>query len=486
LRKLSGTAEGTPQGGSRLKLLAWSVSYSLSGARTYPPDAGQSQTCHIGYRFPETSNRPGTHRMKRLPFLAALLLAPVLIATDWPHYLGPTYNNVSSEKGLAKTWPAGGPKKLWETRIGAGFAAPSVVGNRLYVMRRVPPKAEPNVQQKDILLCLDATTGAKIWEADQTADVRKYGFPGSRTAPAVKDGRVFTIGPAGDLYAFAAEDGKLLWRHNLLKEFQSRLPNWAVGQSPLVWEDLVICTPQGQKGTLVAFDAATGKPRWTTMAGQGRSMSYSSPILATIDGVEQVLAITGSGRGTRTGGYDPKTGKKLWEYSGWQCNIPITAPLSLGDGRVFITGEYGAGSAMIKVTRNGDRFQAKELFKTQACGAQIHQPFLIGNYLYANSNGNKRHDGFVCLDLEGNRKWATERNPNFDRGSMLLADGRIYALNGNNGTLIMIDPSPEGFKQVAECKPLGGKVVWAPLVLSNGRLYIRDQEKLVCLDIRAK
>jgi outer membrane protein assembly factor BamB len=423
--------------------------------------------------------------MKHLP-LVALLLASAALADDWPNSLGPNHNNVSAETGLAKTWPADGPEKVWEAQLGPGFAAPAVVGDRLYIVRREQHEGDGSAPDKDLLLCLNAKTGEEVWEVAQEAETGKYGFPGSRTAPAVKDGRVFVIGPAGDLYGFAAEDGKLLWRHNLMSEYDAGRPNWAVGQSPLVWNDLVICAPSGNKAGLVAFVAETGKVAWETKIPGGGKVSYSSPILATIDGVEQVLAITGSRAGTHTGGYDPRTGKQLWVYTGWQCGIPITSPLHLGDGRVFITGEYGAGSAMIKITKEGAGFKAEELFKTQACGSQMHQPFLIGDYIYANSNGNKRRDGFVCIDLQGNLKWRTERDPNFERGSMLYADGLIYAINGNNGELIMFDPSPEGFKPVAKATFLGGKTVWAPMALSDGLLYIRDQAKLVCLDIRAK
>lgn len=429
--------------------------------------------------------------MKHAIPVLVLLFAVAVSAADWPHYLGPNHDNTSSETGLAATWPAGGPPKVWEIELGPGFASPAVVGDRLYAVRRIQPRGEGATgPQQDVILCLNALTGEPVWSTEVESGTRDYGYPGSRTSPSVKDGRVFVIGPAGELYALAAADGALLWRRNLLADFQSKSPGWAVGQSPLAWENLVICVPMGRKAAVVALAADTGKTVWETKIDDkvvgGDMMTYNSPILATIHGVEQVLAITGNREGTQVGGYDPKTGKNLWSYNGWHCHIPIPAPLHLGDGRVFITGEYGAGSAMIRVTKQGDAFAVEELFKTQNLESQIHQPFLVGDHLYANSNGNKRRDGFVCLDLEGNIVWRTERNPNFERGGMILADGRIYAVNGNNGTLAMIDPSPEGFKQVAEAKPLDGKTVWTPPVLSNGRLYLRDQQKLICLDLRAR
>ena len=224
--------------------------------------------------------------MKHLLLVAALSCAASLSAGDWPCYLGPHYNNTSDETGLASTWPAAGPAKLWETELGAGFSAPAVVGDRLFAVRRVQAK-EPGTPQQDVFVCLNALTGEDIWKTDADTNTGDYGFPGSRTAPAVSDGRVFVIGPAGDLYALAAADGKLLWRHNLLTEFQAKRPNWAVGQSPLVWQDLVICSPTSQKAGLVAFAAATGEIVWQTPAGAG-SVSYSSPILATIAGNLQI------------------------------------------------------------------------------------------------------------------------------------------------------------------------------------------------------
>lgn len=424
-----------------------------------------------------------------LPFVA-LLFSVSLAGADWPHYLGPNHNNTSDETGLAATWPPEGPPKVWEYELGPGFASPAVVCDRLYAVRRIQPRGEEEGPQKDVVLCLNALTGEEIWASEMESTTRDYGYPGSRTSPAVKDGRVFVIGPAGEIYALAAADGTLLWRRNLLADFQSKQPGWAVGQSPLVWEDLVICTPMGRQAAVVALAADSGKTVWEHKASEivvgGDQMTYNSPILATIHGHEQVLAITGNREGTRVGGYDPRTGKNLWSYNGWHCHIPIPAPLHLGDGRIFITGEYGAGSAMIRVNRQGDTFAAEELFKIKDGESQIHQPFLVGEHLYLNSNGNRRRDGFLCLDLNGEIVWRTERNPNFERGGMILADGRIYALHGNNGTLVMFEPSPEGFNQVARCKPLEGKTVWTPPVLSNGRLYIRDQQKLVCLDVRAQ
>ena len=158
----------------------------------------------------------------------------------------------------------------------------------------------------------------------------------------------------------------------------------------------------------------------------------------------------------------------------------------IGDGRLFISGEYGAGSVMIKVSADNGTFTATEVFRTQECMSQIHQPLLYKDHIYANSNGNKARDGFVCLDLKGALKWKTGDTPNYERGSVLLADGLIFAGNGRDGTLAIIEPVPTEFRLLASAKVLKGGQAWAPMAVVDGRLLVRDQQHLRCFDVAAK
>lgn len=157
--------------------------------------------------------------------------------------------------------------------------------------------------------------------------------------------------------------------------------------------------------------------------------------------------------------------------------------------RLFLTGGYGAGSAMIQVSREGPGFRVAELFKLDAktCGSQIHQPILYGDCLYVNSNSNERQDGLVCLRIDGTVAWRTADTPGlplFDRGNLLLADGMLLALDGKTGILHLIDPSPAGYKELAQAKVLDGKEIWAPMALVNGKLIIRSQTEMKCLDVK--
>ena len=181
-------------------------------------------------------------------------------------------------------------------------------------------------------------------------------------------------------------------------------------------------------------------------------------------------------------------GRLLWSYDNWNCKIPIPNATPLPDNRLFITGEYGAGSAMIQVARQGADFRVKELFTTDQVGSQIHQPLVIENALYANSNGNRRRDGMICMTLDGTVKWRTEDNralPSFERGNLLFADGMILNLDGNTGILHLISPSQSGYVEIAQAKVLDGKKIWSPMALSNGKLVVRSQSEMKCLNLKA-
>jgi len=400
--------------------------------------------------------------------LALGLSASLLQAQDWPRFLGPDGTGASTETGLAKSWPEGGPKVLWTVPLGAGFAGPAVLDNEVFILDR------PN-DKEDVLRCLSLADGKELWSFAYPAE-GKFSFNGSRTTPTVTADAVYVIGPLGDFHCIDRNTHAVKWAKNLLTDFGGSRPNWAVSQSPLLYGNTIIAAPCSPNVGVAAFNIANGDIVWKTDSLGG--LNYSSPILTTIAGVEQVLMMTGKGA---VSGIDVTSGKVLWTYSGWECNIPITSPAPIGDGRVFISGEYGAGSAMIKVTAADGTFSVEELYKTQVCGSQIHPPLLQDGYLYMNSNGNKRRDGFICIDLDGTVKWKTSDAPNFERGPVLLADGMIYSVNGNDGTLALFEANPTEFKMLASAPVLQGKQVWAPMALARGHLLVRDQAQMKCL-----
>jgi len=433
-------------------------------------------------------------RTERFLACAMLLLAAAvpLAWADWPQFQGPDRNGISSETGLAQKWPAGGPKVLWTLRLGPGFASPAIKDGKVYILDR--PSG-----QGDVLLCLDLNTGKELWKCAYDAP-GKVALNGSRSTPTIDDKHVYVVGVLGDFHCISLETHQVVWRKHLVKDFQARLPRWGVSQSPSLYKNLVIVAPQGRAVGVAAFDRDTGEVVWKTKALPG-GQSYVSPVVTQIGGVATVMSTSATPRRRRRrAGRAPRptvkgqvvgmaadTGKILWTYDGWGCSIPISYPTTIGDGRLFVTGEYGAGSAMIKLEQAGGQFTVEELYTTQECGAQIHQPILHKGHLYMISNGNKRRDGLVCLALDGTVKWRTkdiEGAPNFERGGIMLADGMLYVIEGQKGTLHLVEPSPEGYKEVSRVKLLEGKQMWAPMALSDGKLLLRDQRQLKCLDLR--
>ena len=174
----------------------------------------------------------------------------------------------------------------------------------------------------------------------------------------------------------------------------------------------------------------------------------------------------------------------LWSYEGWQCKIPVPNVTEIGDGRIFITGGYRAGSAMIKLDKESDAFIVSELYKTDEFGTHVHPAILYKGYLFGHCSTNETRDGLVCMDLDGKIMWKTGKAPLFDKGGFILADGLFLSVDGNKGFLYLIEPNPEGFKELAKAKLLDTIKCWAPLALSDGKLLIRDQKQMKCVAVR--
>ncbi|HPO13372.1 MAG TPA: PQQ-like beta-propeller repeat protein [Candidatus Hydrogenedentes bacterium] len=408
-------------------------------------------------------------------------LFSVCSQADWPQFQGPNRDGISPETGLLRTWPEEGPKVLWSLPLGAGYGSPSVRDGEVYILDRVDDK-------QDVLRCLALDTGKELWNYayDAPGDVSHNG---SRTAPTVDERCVFSVGMVGDFVCVDRKTHQPVWKKNLLTEFQMKAPGWGVVQAPSLYQDLVIVAPMAQDAYVAAFKRDTGDLVWKT-ASLG-PLGYSTPVVLKLAGVDQAVMIgackKGGGNPGKVAGISLDKGEFLWTYDGFQCHIPIPYPTVLPDDRLFITGGYGAGSAMIQVKQENGKFTVKELFKTDACSSQIHQPIFYKDYLYVNSNSNEREDGMLCLSLDGQVKWKTRdtwSSTTFERGNLLLADGLIYNLDGKKGILHLVEPSPEGYKELAQAKIFSGKEIWAPMALSNGKLLLRNQEEMKCLDVK--
>jgi len=422
--------------------------------------------------------------MKRTPALIALLVTLSVVGTlaaDWPWIYGPNRNLTSDQKGLLKTWPKEGPKVLWTAPLGVGFGGPAVSGGKVYVLDR-------DEKVGDTLRVLDFATGKELWNFAYDAP-GTFMFPGSRTTPTVDGDRVYTCSPIGDLYAISTATRKPVWHKNIWKEFGgAELPRWGIVQNPLIYGNLVIVAPQGPQATVVAYDKLTGELKWKSPVLAG-APGYVTPAIVKVGGADHLVMITaakGFGRsagGGSVNGLDPQSGALLWTYGNWQCGIPVPQAVDAGDGRVLITGGYNAGTAMIRVQKKDDgTYAVTELFKNVEFGAHTQPPVLYKDHFYTHYTTNERSDGLVCMTMDGQVKWKTGDAPAFVRGGTVLADGVLLATDGNT-MLYVVEPDPSGFKPLASAVLLEPGTNWAPLALVDGKLLIRDQKQMKCLQV---
>ncbi len=451
--------------------------------------------------------------VRAIAIMFVLLATSPVFASDWPQYLGPDRNAVSSEKGLLRSWPADGPKVLWAVTLGEGFGGPAISESKVYVYDRVADKT-------NILRCIDLATGKEEWtfsnEAAGTVDRN-----GSRSVPAIDGNRIYICDFHGNFHCLDKNTHKVLWKKNIWTDLGGTdLPRWAISQNPLVYQNMVIVAAQTDNAGLVAYDKQTGKVVWKTPKLPG-STGYVSPAIVKISGEDQVIMVSaaemrfGGGRppagpgaqggappavqgapagasggaqassGTSGGvsGYDPKTGALLWSYTGFQCSIPIPNVTELGNNRLFITGGYNAGGAIIQIEKSANSYKAKEIMKSAEFGTHVHPAILYKDHLYGHCSNNEKQDGFVCMDLNGVIKWKTKKDPLFDKGGFILVDDMIISSDGEK-MLYLIEPSPAGFKVLSKAQLLDTKLAWAPLALSDGKLLIRDQKQMKCVQVK--
>ena len=419
----------------------------------------------------------------RAALIALFVTASVtcMLAADWPGYLGPRRDGTSLEKGLLRAWPQEGPKVLWTAPVGAGYGGPAVAAGKVYLLDRDDAVG-------DTLRCLDFATGKELWNFAYPAPGR-FDHPGSRSTPTVDGDTVYTSGPLGDLFAISTTTHRPIWQRNAWKDFGGgQLPRWALTQNPLIHRNLVIVASQAPQTTVVAYDKLTGELKWQSPVLQG-GVGYVSPSLVRVGGEDHLVMIMagrGSGRNASGGsvnGLDPLTGKVLWTYGNWNCGIPVPHAVDAGDGRILVTGAYSAGAAMIKVQKKPDgSYEAAELFKTVDFGAHTQPPILYKDHFYVPYTINERSDGLVCMTMDGTIKWKTGDEPPFNKGGAVLADGLLLSVDGNT-TLYLIEPDPSGFKPLASAQLLEPGENWAPLALADGKLLIRDQKQMKCLQV---
>lgn len=420
--------------------------------------------------------------------------APPQKGSDWRGFLGPFGTSVSPETGLLAPWPESGPKILWTRKLGIGYAMPAMSDGRLFHFERVDNSAR--------LVCLDADSAKELWTFEYPTNYRdKYGYNGGpRCSPVVDGNLVFIHGVEGMLHCVTADKGQLVWKIDTVKEFGVVQNFFGVGATPVVEGDLLIAiiggSPAGSDGIddftdlkgngtgLVAFEKSTGKIRWKStdeLAG------YASPHIATVDGRRTGFAFTRGGLVR----FDPATGAVAFRFP-WRADIleSVNAanPVVVGQ-RVLISETYGPGGVLLDIRDQEPKVvwsDAKKFPRFKSLMAHWTTPIERDGYVYACHGRHEGNAELRCVKLDtGEIQWS---EPHLTRTSLLMVDNHFVVLS-EDGMLRLLRVNPKKYDLVSQVeltepgsdRPLLRSPCWAAPILSHGRLYVRGDDRLVCL-----
>jgi outer membrane protein assembly factor BamB len=395
-----------------------------------------------------------------------LLLAAIVSASDWPQFLGPTRNGAYPGADLAQSWPVSGPPVVWRRDVGEGFAAPVVAGGKLILFHRTGGK--------EIIECLDATTGAKVWSYDYPTTYRDdFGFDeGPRSAPAIADGAVYAFGAEGVLTALDFATGKKRWSIATHSQFGVRKGFFGAAGSPLMEGGRVLVHVGGPGAGIVAFDAKTGSVAWKATSDEA---SYSSPAIATIGGARHALFFTRAGLVD----LDPANGQVRFTFP-WRsrssASVNAATPLVVGN-LVFISASYGTGAVLLEV----DGSQYRKVWSNDDSMSNHYSTCVHRDgFLYGFHGRQEEGQALRCVELRtGKVMWSID---GYGAGTVTLAGDRLLILR-ENGELVLAPAIPKEFRPGAHARILTG-VVRAYPAIADGSLYARSEKSLICVRLR--
>jgi putative membrane-bound dehydrogenase-like protein len=390
-------------------------------------------------------------------------------AQNWPQFAGPNRDNKSRETGLLRQWPEGGPKLAWISRgIGTGFSSVAVVDGVVYTMG--------NKDRTEAVIALDAGTGEKIWSTPiGWASLLREG-DGPRSTPTMHQGKVYALGGKGNLACLKASDGTVYWQRNILRDFGAKTPDFGIAESVLIDQNRLICTPGGDKATLVALDPKTGKELWTALLPQKDRANYSSPLIAEVGGLRQYVQFTAAG----TVGVRAENGEFLWRDNTAANGLAnCSCPLVVGN-LVLTSSSYGTGASLVRLIPNQSKTKAELVYHTLDMKSHHGGMLVTDGSVYGSSDPGI----LTCLDLAtGKVKWRTH---SVGKGSITYAEGRLY-LRSEKGAMYLVDAAPAGYRDLGhfEQPKRSDSPAWPYPVVAAGKLFLRDQDLLLCYDLQA-
>jgi len=412
-----------------------------------------------------------------------LVIMSGLAASDWPQWRGPNRDGVSGETGLLQQWPAGGPKLLWSSHqvnrkkgVGVGYSSVVVAGGKIFTLG--------DRDRFCNVFALDETTGRELW----AAKIGAAEGDGPRCTPTVDGDRVYALSRQGVLVCLGAAKGDLLWQKDFQHDFGgSMMSSWGYSESPLVDGDKVVCTPGGDRAALVALDKYKGMPLWQAAVPPAKrnnnGAGYASVVVAEAGGVRQYISLLGSG----LIGVEAMKGKFLWRYdriANGTANIPTS--IIWGD-RVFCSTGYGTGAALLRLVPLNGGCDVREEYFLKGKELQNHHGGMVrvGDYVYGGHGHNEGHP--FCLEMKtGRMMWGPKDSVGGGSAAVVYADGRLY-FRYQDGVTALIEANPKVYRLVSEFTPPSANPrqnFWSHPVVANGRLYLRDNQTLLCYDVR--
>jgi outer membrane protein assembly factor BamB len=390
---------------------------------------------------------------------------------DWPCFLGPNHDNISKETGLLTQWPQQGPAPAWHLPgLGAGYSAVSLSGKTLFSM------GTPDNQEALLAISLE---GKALWSVPTGGPVFQESHGGGpRGTPTVDGGRVYALGASGDLICVDINSKSVVWHKNLTQEFSATVPQYGYSESVLIDGSKLICTPGGQGATLAALNKDTGAVLWKC-AVPTAGAAYGSPIVAEVGGIRQYINVVNRGVvGVKT------DGQLLWGNDTiGNANVICSSPLFIKD-HVFVSANYGAGAALIKLapgdqSGGGGGFQASVIFHSLDMNNHHGGMVALGNFVYGAND-----QVLTCLSLvSGKAVW---RNRSVGKCSLTYADGHLYVRGEQDGAVALVEASPNGYHEAGRFAPPKNNTLpaWSYPVVAAGRLFLRDQDDLLCYSLK--
>ena len=412
----------------------------------------------------------------RFLFLIILIVSVVVSAADnnsWPCFHGPMRNNLSTETGLLQGWPEGGPKLLWTASgLGEGYSTVSMADNRIFTAGMI--------DKQTYVIALDMS-GKKLWQklngqSWEAASFQTWAVPyaGSRATPTIDGDIVYHLSELGRLTAFEAPTGKERWSIDVMKKFIAEKPEYGYSESVLILGESLYCCPAGEKGYIVALNKRTGDTKWAT-AGIKDAVGNCSLVPATIDNHRQLITLSAS----RILSFDLTDGHLLWDYPFANKRENNCADVVVSDGLVFASTGYGKGCALLRPQKQANgSFSVETVWTSELLDNHHGGVVLVDGFLYGSGSESR---GWFCLDLKtGAQKWQSR-----GKGSITYADGCLYCLD-ERGALTLVRATPGKYDTTGSIRVARGGEgpFWAHPVVHGGRLYVLHSDKLYAFDIR--